>query len=115
VAGTWLIATGNVSAITTISSPLTIAAGDTRTDTSGQERIDGAVLIQATKTVTVIGHWLIEAEGIYALLLAIAWRLDSGGFRQDLEAIATDHLFRNDGAYFVLGSSTLNGSKKVFY
>lgn len=117
VAGTWIIVSSDVGAITEISSPLTIPVGTTRTDTSGQEKIDGAVLVEPGVEVTVVGHWLLRAEGVYALLLGIVWQLDGNGFRQSLDAVATNNLFRHDGQYFVLNQAghTLNGAKKVFY
>lgn len=115
VEGEWIVEHGDVTTDTTISSPVTVPAGTTRTDTSGQYKTDGAVAINAGVEVTVAGEWAIIAEGVYALVTGVAWRLDSGGFHQDLEAIAANHLFRHDGEYFVLGTDLLAGGKVTFY
>jgi hypothetical protein len=102
---------------------VSLGSGSTRIISSNESvsslTIDDAVVINSGVTVTVTAgsEWLLRPAGIYALLLAIGWQLDSNGFRQNLEAIAVNNLFRHDGQYFVLNQAghTLNGTKKVFY
>ncbi len=89
----------------------------TANETISTLKIEDDVLVQPGVTVTVDDEWRLVSSGMAAILLALAWRLDASGFHQDLEAIAANRLFRNDGEYFVLNEAghTLNGAKKVFY
>lgn len=110
--GEWTIGSGDVTTVTEITENLTIDGE--RNDTSGQVRTDGTVLINAGVTVTVLGLWIIEEEGVYAYVTGISWTL-ANTYRQTIDAIAVDGMFAYDGSYFFLDTDIVGGSKVIFY
>ena len=97
----------------------TVSANETITDlvehSSQTVSENGPVVIPTGVTVTVQDTWILYDIGHDAYVTAISWHYDASGFRQDIEAIAVNGLYPNDGNYFRLNIDTLGSARKVFF
>lgn len=112
----WIYNDGTATASASIMSDETRTIGADETIGAAETVYeDGSVLIEAGVTVTVEGTWVLYSSARDAYVTAIAWQLDSSGFRQDIEAVDVENMYPHDGQYFILDDDTLDGGKVVFY
>jgi hypothetical protein len=62
---------------------------------------------------TAVAGFMSSAVACY--VTGIRWSYNEMGFTQDMEVVQASNLFVYDNNYFIVGTHTANGTRRLFY